>query len=64
VLETGDSFWKLDSKDRFPKLKDFALKMHSTCENTYIFIVLKFANLLFYSLNHFVISGRKEALFL
>jgi len=27
VLETLKSFWKLFSKDRFLKLKDFALKM-------------------------------------
>jgi len=26
VLETVKSFWKLTSKNRFPKLKDFALK--------------------------------------
>jgi len=37
VLETGNSFWKLVSKDRFPKLKDFALKIHSTFGNTYTF---------------------------
>jgi len=37
VLETVDSFWKLVSTDRFPKLKDFALKMHSTFGNIYTF---------------------------
>jgi len=36
VLETAESFWKLVSKDRFPKLKDFALKWHSTFANTHI----------------------------
>jgi len=35
VLETVESFWKLISKGRFPKLKDFALKMDSTFGNTY-----------------------------
>jgi len=30
ALETAESFQKLVSKDRFLKLKDFALKMHST----------------------------------
>jgi len=29
VLETAESFWKLGNKDRFPELKDLALKMHS-----------------------------------
>ena len=29
VLETVKSFWKLVSKYRFPKLKDFAPKMRS-----------------------------------
>jgi len=33
VLETAESFSKLISKDRFPKLKDFALKMHSMFGN-------------------------------
>jgi len=37
VLETGESFWKLISKERFLKPKDFALKMHSMFGNTYIF---------------------------
>jgi len=36
VLETVESFRKLVGKDRFLKLKDFALKMHSTFGNTYI----------------------------
>jgi len=27
--QTVVNFWKLFSKDRFPKLKHFALKMHS-----------------------------------
>jgi len=35
VLETVKSFWKLVSNNRFPKLKDFALKMHWTFGNTY-----------------------------
>jgi len=26
VIESADSFWKLVSKDRFPILKEFALK--------------------------------------
>ena len=34
VLETVKSFWKLVTKDRFPKLKDFAQKMRSTFGNT------------------------------
>ena len=34
MLETAESLWKLVSKDRFPKLKDFALKMHSMFGNT------------------------------
>jgi len=58
VLQTVDSFWKLVRKDRFPKLKDFALKMHSTV------LVLKLVNPLFYSLNHFVGSGPEVATFL
>jgi len=33
VLETVMSFWKFVSKDRFPKLKDFALKMHTIFKN-------------------------------
>jgi len=33
VIETVHSFWKLVSKDRFPKLNHFALKMHSTFRN-------------------------------
>jgi len=36
VLETTESFWKLVRKDRFSKLKDFALKMHSMFGNTYV----------------------------
>ena len=32
--ETQERFWKLVSKDKFPKLKDFALKMHSMFEST------------------------------
>jgi len=36
VLVTATSFWKLDSKDRYPKLKDFAPKMSSTFGNTYM----------------------------
>ena len=34
--ETQECFWKLVSKDRFPKLKDFALKMHSMFGSTYV----------------------------
>jgi len=43
VLVTATSFWKLFSKDGYPKLKDFAPKMSSTfgntnmCESTHIF---------------------------
>jgi len=43
VLETVKSFWKLVSKGRLPKLKDFTLKKHTVfgntyaCESTYIF---------------------------
>ena len=33
MLKTLDSFWKLVMKDRFVKLKDFALKMHSMYGN-------------------------------
>jgi len=36
VLQTAGSFRRLFSKDRFPKLKDFALKMHSVFGNTYV----------------------------
>jgi len=36
VLEIVESFWKLVSKDRFPKLKDFATKMHSVFGNTHM----------------------------
>jgi len=36
VLETAASSWKLVNKHRFPELKDFALKMHSMFENTYV----------------------------
>jgi len=60
VIETLDSFWKLVSKDRFPKMNHFALKMHSTFGNIYTFLVLK----LFYSLNHFVGSVPEVASFL
>jgi len=35
VLGTVDTFWKLVSKDRFHKLKNFALRMHSSFGNTY-----------------------------
>jgi len=35
-VRTAESFWKLVSKDRFPKLKDFALKMHSMFGNRYV----------------------------
>jgi len=34
VLETIESFRKLVTKDRFPKLKNFALTMRSTFGNT------------------------------
>jgi len=33
-LQTVASFWKLLSKDRFPKLQDFALKIHSLFGST------------------------------
>jgi len=36
VLETAESFWKLVSKDEFPKLKDSTLKMHSMFVSTYV----------------------------
>jgi len=46
VLETVKSFWKLVSKNRFPKLKDFALNaldvwnhIQHMCESTCIFYV-------------------------
>jgi len=32
VLESVISFWKLVSKDKFPKLKDFALKCNRFLE--------------------------------
>jgi len=35
VLESAKSFRKLVTKDRFPKLKDFALEMPSTFGNTW-----------------------------
>jgi hypothetical protein len=34
--ENRKSFWKLVCKDRFPKLRDFALKLHSVFGSTYI----------------------------
>ena len=34
--ETQKRFWKLVSKDKFSKLKDFALKMHSMFRSTYV----------------------------
>ena len=34
--ETQKRFWKLVSKDKFPILKDFALKMHSMFGSTYV----------------------------
>ena len=34
--ETQKRLWKLVSKDKFPKLKDFALKMHSMFGSTYV----------------------------
>ena len=34
--ETQKRFWKLVSKDKFPKLKDFAPKMHSMFGSTYV----------------------------
>ena len=34
--ETQKRFWKLVSKDKFPILKDFALKMYSMCGSTYM----------------------------
>jgi len=33
VLETVESFWNSASKARFPKLKDFAIEMHSMFGN-------------------------------
>ena len=36
VLETVGSFSKLVSKERFLKLKHFALKMHLMFGNTYV----------------------------
>jgi len=35
-LQTVESFWKLVSKDSFPKLQDFALKGHSIFESTHV----------------------------
>jgi len=35
VTPAVESFWKLVSKDRSPKLKYFALKMYSMYESTY-----------------------------
>ena len=35
-LQTVESFWKLVSKDRFPKLQDFALKGHSIFGSTHV----------------------------
>jgi len=35
VLETVKRFWKLVSKNRFPKLNDFAVNMRWTFGNTY-----------------------------
>jgi len=35
MLGTFVSWWKLGSKDRCPKLKDFALKIHSKFGNIY-----------------------------
>ena len=34
--EIQERFWKLVSKDKFPKLKNFALKMHSMFGSTYV----------------------------
>ena len=34
--ETQKILWKLVSKDKFPKLIDFALKMHSMFGSTYV----------------------------
>ena len=63
MLEIEDSFVKLVSKDRFPNLKDFALKVHSAFGSTCTLFSLKLVNLLFHSLNHFVGSGPKVATF-
>jgi len=41
VLETVDSFLKFVNEDRFPKLKDFELKMHWAFGNTYPFFKFK-----------------------
>jgi len=64
MLETEDSFVKLVIKDRFPKLKDFALKMHSSFRSTCTVFSLKLVSLLFHSLNHFVGSDPKVITFL
>jgi len=43
-LQTVESFWTLLSKDKFPKLKDFAQKMPSTFGSVrvaYIFYTMK-----------------------
>ena len=34
--EIQERFWKLVSKDKFPELKNFALKMHSMFGSTYV----------------------------
>jgi len=36
VLETAETFWKLVSKDGFPKLKEIIIKLHSMFGNTYV----------------------------
>jgi len=45
VLNIIEGFWKLVSKDRFPKLKLFTLKMHltfgNTCVTEHIFSAMK-----------------------
>ena len=40
--ETQEKFWKLVSKDKFPKLKDFAIKMHSLFGSTYVCVKVHF----------------------
>jgi len=42
VLETTVSFGKLVSKDRFPKLKDFAPQMHYRCLETHMCVKVHF----------------------
>ena len=36
--KTHERFWKLVSKDKFPKLRDFALRMRSMFGSTYVYV--------------------------